>query len=157
MIRSSRTLLATVVATLLAVSVSAALADTGGPPSFATATDSDFVLAKKAIDEKDWNKAIRLLDRVKVDADVLNYRGYAHRNLGNFDEAFRNYQRALEMDPNHRGAHEYVGEAYLLTNNLAMAEEHLAALNRICGSSCEEYKDLAREVAEFKKKHSAQR
>lgn len=61
------------------------------------------------------------------DADVHNLRGYSYRHLGNFDEAFRNYKLALEMNPNHRGAHEYVGEAYLLTNNLPLAEQHLAA------------------------------
>ncbi len=56
------------------------------------------------------------------------------------------------MDPNHCGAHEYVGVAYLLTNNLPKAEEHLAALDRICGTGCEEYQDVAREITQFKKK-----
>ena len=46
----------------------------------------------------------------------------------------------------------HTGEAYLLTHNLAAAEQHLAALNRICGVVCAEYKDLAREIAEYKKK-----
>jgi hypothetical protein len=59
----------------------------------------------------------------------------------------------LDIDPKHRGAHEYVGEAYLLTNNLPKADEHLAALKQICGPGCEQYKDLAREIAEYKKKH----
>lgn len=74
-------------------------------------------------------------------------------NTGNFNEAFNNYQRALEIDPRHRSAHEYVGEAYLLTNNLPKAEEHLAALKQICGVVCEQYKDLARDIAEYRKKH----
>ena len=87
-------------------------------------------------------------------AEVYNLTGYVNRKLGKMDDAFRNYKIALQMNPNHRGAHEYAGEAYLITNNLAMAEQHLAALDRICGSrGCEEYDDLAREIAEYKKKH----
>ena len=87
------------------------------------------------------------------DAEVYNLTGYASRKVGKMDDAFRNYKIALQMNPNHRGAHEYVVEAYLITNNPAMAEEHLAALEKICGKNCEEYKDLAREIAEYKKKN----
>jgi Flp pilus assembly protein TadD len=136
---------------ILAFSASTALADAvESVPD--TASDPNFAAAKKAIDAKDWNKAIDFLNKLQVNADVHNYLGYAYRHIGNFDEAFHNYKRALEMDPKHRGAHEYVGEAYLLTNNLPKAEEHLAALNRICGAGCEQYKDLAREIADYKKK-----
>jgi Flp pilus assembly protein TadD len=138
---------------LFLVAASAALADSGGPPSVSTGSDSNFISAKQAIDAQEWQKAVTFLNRVKADADVNNLLGYSYRHLGNFDEAFRHYKRALDMEPNHRGAHEYVGEAYLLTNNLAMAEQHLAALNRICGSSCEEYADLAKKITEYKQKH----
>ena len=99
------------------------------------------------------DKALYRLKYVKAeDAEVYNLTGYASRKLGKMDDAFRNYKIALQMNPNHRGAHEYVGEAYLMTNNPAMAEQHLAALERICGKGCEEYKDLAQEIAEYKKK-----
>jgi tetratricopeptide (TPR) repeat protein len=116
-------------------------------------TDPTYIAGKKAIEAKDWKKAIDIFKGMRADADTLNYLGYAYRNLGNYDDAFNNYKRALVMDPDHRGANEYIGEAYLLTNNLAMAERHLAALNRICGQNCEEYKDLAKDIAEYKKKH----
>jgi tetratricopeptide (TPR) repeat protein len=138
-------------AAMLCLAALPAFADLGDPAP-ATAADPNFAAARKAIDAKEWKKAIDLLNKVSVNADVYNYLGYAHRHLGNYDEAFRNYARALESDPKHRGAHEYAGEACLLTNNLSKAEEHLAALNRICGTSCEEYRDLAREVAAYKKK-----
>jgi len=52
----------------------------------------------------------------------------------------------------HRGAHEYVGEAYLLVGNLAKAEEHLNALKTICLIPCEEYEDLKRAVAEYRQR-----
>jgi hypothetical protein len=52
---------------------------------------------------------------------------------------FEQYRAALQLEPKHRGAHEYIGETYLLTGNKAKAREHLAALERICGTKCEEY------------------
>ena len=114
--------------------------------------DPEFISGKQAIDAKDWKKAIAHFGKLKDDADALNYLGYASRNLGNFDAAFGYYRRALAIDWYHRGAHEYIGEAYLMTNNLAKAEEHLGELRKMCDASCEEYKDLERAVAEFKKK-----
>ena len=49
--------------------------------------------------------------------------GYSHRHLKQFDLAFKHYKRAIELEPRHRGAHEYVGEAYLMTGELASAEK----------------------------------
>ena len=115
-------------------------------------TDPEFIAGKQAIDAKDWKNAIAHFSRVKANADAFNYLGYAHRNLKDFDAAFSYYRRALAIDWYHRGAHEYVGEAYLMTNNLAKAEEHLGYLRKMCDASCEEYKDLERAVAEFKQK-----
>ena len=60
----------------------------------------------------------------------------AYRNLTNYDKAFQHYATALKMNPEHRGAHEYVGETYLAVGNLAKAKEHLAALDRICFFGC---------------------
>jgi cobalamin biosynthesis Co2+ chelatase CbiK len=37
-----------------------------------------------------------------------------------------------------------------MANNLTKAEEHLAALQRICLIPCEEYDDLKRAVAEYR-------
>ena len=53
-------------------------------------------------------------------------------------------------NPRHRGAHEYIGEAYLMANNLNKAEEHLAARQRICLIPCEEYEDLKKAVADYR-------
>lgn len=142
-----------IAAIALTLTASAALAESNAPiPEIGN--DSNFIAAKKAIEAKEWDKALYRLKYVKAeDAEVYNLTGYASRKLGKMDDAFRNYKIALQMNPNHRGAHEYVGEAYLITNNPTMAEQHLAALERICGKNCEEYKDLAREIAEYKQKH----
>jgi tetratricopeptide (TPR) repeat protein len=66
------------------------------------------------------------------------------------DRAFEHYKRALTIEPRHRGAHEYIGEAYLMIGDKAKAREHLAALERLCGRDCEEYRDLARAIAAAK-------
>ena len=124
----------------------------GGSPS-STPADPNYAAGKKAVDAKDWAKAIEAFKRAQTSADAYNYLGYAYRNLGNFELAFQNYNRALELDPRHRGAHEYIGEAYLLTNNLAKAQEHLAALDKLCFFPCHEYTELKEKVAEYKSKH----
>ncbi len=115
--------------------------------------DPDYAGGKKAVETKDWSGAIRLLSSAALrdtrNADIQNYLGYAYRNSGQFDLAFKHYERALKLNPRHRGAHEYIGEAYLIVNNLPRAEEHLAALQKICLLPCEEYEDLKKKIAEY--------
>lgn len=41
------------------------------------------------------------------------------------------------LDPRHRGAHEYIGETYLLAGDVNGAEKHLAALKEICLLPCQ--------------------
>jgi Flp pilus assembly protein TadD len=119
-----------------------------------TMTNADYDLGVDAVKAKDWQQAVyHLAIAAKAEpanADVQNLLGYAYRNQKNFDLAFRHYNEALKLDPKHRGAHEYIGEAYLLIGNKPKAQEHLAALERICGKGCEEYQDLARAIAQAK-------
>ena len=116
--------------------------------------DSRMADAEKAVQAKDWNKAIGLLNRVVADspknADAYNYLGYSNRKLGNRDQALAYYNHALYLDPNHRGALEYLGELYLDMSDLPKAEEQLAKLARVCGPRCNEYQELQGEVAKFK-------
>jgi tetratricopeptide (TPR) repeat protein len=116
--------------------------------------DADYAAAKRAADSKDWTQAVRLYERAEKrypdQADLQNNLGYAYRNLKQYDLAFKHYKRAIEIDPRHRGAHEYIGEAYLMTGDLASAEKHLAALREICLLPCEELTDLEHAVAEHK-------
>jgi Flp pilus assembly protein TadD len=116
--------------------------------------DPDFSAGKAAIEAKDWNTAIKRLNSAALrdtrNPDIQNYLGYAQRHAGNMDLAFKHYARAIELSPRHRGAHEYAGEAYLLVNNLPKAEEHLAALRRICLLPCEEYTDLRKKVEAYR-------
>ena len=103
----------------------------------------------------DWNGSIKALTSAGLrddrNADIQNYLGYAYRRLRQLDAAVRHYQRALRLNPRHRSAHEHLGEAYLVQGDLAKAEERLAALERICLIPCEEYDDLKRAIAGYKK------
>jgi tetratricopeptide (TPR) repeat protein len=116
--------------------------------------DPEYAAGKAALAVKDWNAAVRSLSSAALrdtrNADIENYLGYAYRQSGDLTSAFVHYQRALQLDPRHRGAHEYIGEAYLIVNDLPKAEEHLAALERICLIPCEEYEDLKKAVAEYR-------
>ena len=122
----------------------------------AAAVDPDFATGRAAIEAKDWQGAIRALSSAALrdtrNADIQNYLGYAYRHTGQMDLAFKHYQRALQLNPRHRGAHEYAGEASLMVNDLAKAEEHLGALQQICLIPCEEYADLERAIAEYRRK-----
>jgi Flp pilus assembly protein TadD len=124
----------------------------------ASAADPDFAAGRAAIDAKDWPAAIRAFSSAALrdtrNADIQNYLGYAYRHTGQMDLAFKHYDRALALNPRHRGAHEYAGEASLMVNDLPKAEAHLAALKSICLIPCEEYTDLANAIAEYRKKAS---
>jgi hypothetical protein len=65
---------------------------------------------------------------------------------------FKHYNEALRIDPKHRGAHEYIGEAYLMVGNVAKAKEHLGVLDKLCFMPCQEYTDLRKAIAAHEKK-----
>lgn len=126
----------------------------GGGGHASTPADPDYAAAVAAIKTQDYARAIGLLQgyvqRQPGDADGENWLAYAHRKSGHLDEAFDHYAKALAIDPRHRGAHEYVGEAYLMVGNLAKAEEHLKVLDRLCFLPCEEYSDLKAAVVAYR-------
>ena len=117
--------------------------------------DPDYAAGKMAIAAKDWNAAIKALSSAALrdtrNPDIQNYLGYAYRHIGQLELAFKHYQRALDLNPRHRGAHEYIGEAYLIVNNLGKADEHLASLQQICLIPCEEYTDLKNAIGAYRR------
>lgn len=118
------------------------------------AADPNFAEGRKAIDAKNWPVAVDLFQKVVAkdarNADAFNWLGYAQRNQGDYDKAFAAYGKALELDPKHRGAHEYIGEAYLKVNNLEKAEEHLKRLDALCTFGCAELTELKTKIAAYK-------
>ena len=127
----------------------------------AVALDPDYAAGKLALERKDWREAVERFGQAALrdpdNADLHNYLGYSYRNSGRLDPAFTHYKRALELNPRHRGAHEYAGEAYLMMDDLASAERHLAALRAICLLPCEELGDLERAISGYRTKGSVGR
>lgn len=124
------------------------------PMDVLAARDPDFARGRQAVEARNWNAAIKAFhiaeQRDTRNADIQNMLGYAYRNAGQLESAFKHYQRALQIDSRHRGAHEYIGEAYLIARNPAKAEEHLAALKKICPGVCEEYDDLKKKIDTYR-------
>lgn len=112
-----------------------------------------------ASNRQEWTRAAAILKealaRNPSNAEYHNLYAYSIRKGPNpdMDLVFKHYAEALKLNPEHRGAHEYIGEAYLMSGNLVKAKEHLKALDNLCFFSCKEYRDLKREIAEYEAKH----
>jgi len=75
-------------------------------------------------------------------ADIYNLVGYTLRKTGDYATSLTYYTKALQLQPDYRPAHEYLGELYVETGNVGKAREQLAALVKLCPSGCEERQDL---------------
>jgi tetratricopeptide (TPR) repeat protein len=121
-------------------------------------TDPVLEQASKTIAAKDWPQAQALLKdaiaRNPNNADYHNLYAYSVRKGANPDMSlvFQHYNEALRLDPRHRGAHEYIGEAYLQVGNVAKAKEHLSALDKLCFFPCSEFNELKKAVAAYEAK-----
>ena len=123
----------------------------------APAAANDYSAGKAALDKKDWSGAIAAFTKAAAldptNADVQNFLGFASRMNGDYPKALAFYAVALKLNPNHRGAHEYLGETYLKLKNPTKAKAELATLKKICGgTACGEYQDLAKAIAASGKK-----
>ena len=124
----------------------------------ALAADADYVGGLAALKAGDAASAVQRFQaahkRFPDAANLHNELGFAHRQLRQLDKAFEHYKRALAIEPRHRGAHEYIGEAYLMVGDVASAEKHLAALRAICLLPCDELADLQKAIAEHRARSS---
>ena len=131
-------------------------AGTSSTSSRRPSVSSEFKAGKKAVKEKDFQSALGHLNKANEknpkNADIHNLLGYSYRKLGDTDRAFEHYQIALQINPKHRGANEYLGELYLETDQLAKAEERLKVLDDACFLGCEEYDDLKEAIEKYKEK-----
>src|SRR5690349_15179182 len=148
---------------LSSVSLAFALAVASGPAAPAmepeaidvlTERNPDFAQGRRAVEARDWKTAIKWLTaadkRTVNNADIHNLLGFAYRNDGQLDVALKHYERAVQIDPRHRGVHEYLGEAYLMLDQPAKAEEQLAILKNICTSACPERDELSSKIAQYR-------
>ena len=129
-------------------------------PTKKTGSKERITVAREAIKAKDFKKSIAELTLAVQEhpgnADLYNLLGFSYRKQANPDlpRAFEYYRLALKVDSEHRGANEYIGEAYLMDKKPQEAEKHLVELEKICGNkTCEEYADLAKALADYKAKN----
>jgi len=102
--------------------------------------------------QKKYAKAQKLLlksnKKNPLQADTLNYLGFTTRKLGDYEKGEEFYLQGLQIEPNHNGINEYLGELYLVTNRLDLAKERLEILK---SCNCKEYKQL-KEIIDGTKK-----
>ena len=93
--------------------------------------------------KKRYEKAQKLLLKSNQSkpnqADTLNYLGFTTRKLGDYENGEKYYLLGLEIDPNHKGINEYLGELYVTTNRIDLARERLQVLENC---NCKEYAEL---------------
>ena len=102
--------------------------------------------------KKRYAKAQKLLLKANkekpLQADTLNYLGFTTRKLGDYENGEKYYLLGLEINPNHVGINEYLGELYVATNRINLAKERLKVLE---SCNCEEYNEL-KEIIQGTKK-----
>ena len=120
--------------------------------------NSLYELAEKHIYNKKYDKSLKLLKKLtkREDlgtrrADIYNLLGFSYRKLENpeLDKSFAAYMMALEIDPEHAGAHEYLGELYLMRNQKNQAMRMLSKLENLVGKNADEYKDLLQAIENY--------
>lgn len=118
----------------------------GGGAAGSSSTQRQLQRVEQLVGAQQWQQAEALLRELRQDAansaDVWNWSGYVARKSGRLAQAFPYYDKALRLDPEHRGAHEYLGEAYLQNGEPQKAQEQLRILQGLCGR-CEEADDLS--------------
>jgi tetratricopeptide (TPR) repeat protein len=110
----------------------------------------DLTAVRAKIKAKDFKAAITELApmlETHQHADVYNLMGFSLRKSGDPKQAYTFYRKALDFDPEHKGALEYLGELYVETGQIDKARENVVLLKKLCPSGCEELADLELAVA----------
>ncbi|WP_245500800.1 tetratricopeptide repeat protein [Rhizobium sp. BK251] len=110
----------------------------------------DLTSVQAKIAAKDYSGALKELQGIAQttqQADVYNLMGFTLRKTGDYRTSLTYYTKALELQPDHRAAREYLGELYVETGDMAKANEQLATLAKLCPDGCEELDDLRKAIA----------
>src|SRR5712672_1720465 len=105
----------------------------------------DLTSVRAKIKAKDFKAALAELTPMLVTyqhADVYNLMGFSLRKTGDYKQAYTFYRKALDFDPEHKGALEYLGELYVETGQIEKAKENVVLLRKLCPKGCEELEDL---------------
>ena len=110
----------------------------------------DLTSVRAKLKAKDYAAALTELRDLAEDvqqADVYNLLGFALRKTGDFKTSLTYYTKALELQPDHKAAREYLGELYVETGNMEKAKEQLTILAKLCPGGCEEREDLQKAIS----------
>jgi tetratricopeptide (TPR) repeat protein len=106
----------------------------------------DLTAVRAKIKAKDWKGAAAdlngMVDNGVQHADVFNLLGFSLRNQGDMKSAQTYYAKALDYDPEHKGALEYQGEMFVKLGQFDKAQANLTKLVKLCPQGCEEREDL---------------
>ena len=139
---------------------SASAAGSYDPPKASQKSNlhKEFVKAGRFIAANEYKQALSALSNVIADepenADAWNLKGFSHRKIGAYEAAEQAYLKALELNPKHTRAMEYMGELYLTLNQLDKAEALLARLNKACFFNCKDRDMLKKAIAAYKQANS---
>jgi tetratricopeptide (TPR) repeat protein len=138
----------------LAVILSGSLLAAGRPAMAVDNMESnaavDLTSVRAKIAAKNYQAALDELRGLTEDtqqADVYNLLGFTLRKTGDFKTSLTYYTKALELQPDHKAAREYLGELYIDMGNMDKAKGELAELTKLCPSGCEERADLEKAIA----------
>lgn len=118
----------------------------------------DLTSVRAKIKAKDFKAAIAELTpmlETYQHADVYNLMGFSLRKTGDHKQAYTFYRKALDFDPEHKGALEYLGELYVETGQVDKARENVVLLQKLCPGGCEELADLEQAIASAAPRASA--
>ena len=114
-------------------------------------------LEKKNKTEKAKNKYLKAIDYLVLankqkpnNPDILNYLGYSHRKIGDFENAEVYYKMGLDIEPTHIGINEYLGELYVQTGRIDKAKKRLKVLENC---KCKEFEELKSVIESGKSKY----
>ena len=141
-------------------SLAAMSGDSGNNQDNLYKTAKKLIIKAKKLEKKDkvekalklyskaYDRLIKAYEKDNKNPDILNYLGYILRKKGDFEKGEEYYLLGLQIDPDHKGINEYLGELYVVTDRIDLAKERLSVLKNC---NCEEYKEL-KEIIEGKKK-----
>ena len=110
----------------------------------------DLTSVRAKLKSKDYTGALAELTpmlQTYQHADVYNLMGFSLRKTGDRKQAYTFYRKALDFDPQHKGALEYLGELYVETGQIEKARENVVQLKKLCPAGCEELADLEQAIA----------
>ena len=136
------------------------------PPSIADAAskrsevpyreDSGLITAEYYLSTGKYSQALSVIEGVinrhPLCADAFTYRGFAYHKLGDVRRAKENYEKAIQINPQHLGANRYLAATYLEAGDLRRAHEQMQVIRMTCGvAACQELDELEAEINAYRR------